>query len=443
MEEIGMIRARSGWQALLLGAGLALTPSGVRGQDGAPPPWPVPVGDSQFATLQEPEAASDPVVAVLPLELPPRTVRAQDVGPADPVFPVPLWSPHPELGGFFFNGEFLWWRQTNPLKNQIIAIRGFQTLGGAFNGSGAPALDARDASAPTTYVPGYRFGLGYRFRNKVVVEGIYWHMFNVRYPAGATLIPPLTEIDAALNNTFLFSPVFNYPLDFVGPDGAVGIWNGAEEMTIRFEQRLDKWDLRFRIPVWESDYDPISNPNKLALRTYGLCGIRHYWLWERFKWRTVDRDDAGIAGPQDVAHFSNLISQPMYGPFVGWGFEMYRGHGIALTLDLFGGIYVNFVREIARWEREGDGTAGLLPIVGAKRSRRVYTLVPETEAHLNIWWYPIEGVQIRLGYDVMALYNTIHSPQPVDFNFNNVAPHYEHRFVRMIDGWNLGIGFNF
>jgi hypothetical protein len=424
------MHTRIGWLALLLMAGIALAPSAVRGQQPASMPF-----------------------------APPAVVRGQaldyEVPRADPVFPIPTYSPRPELGGFFFAGEFIYWRQTNPLRDQLIAVRGFvNTDGGSpagqapgtFNGNGFPALTTRDVSGPNSYIPGYRFDLGYRFRNGVVVEGIYTHLFNVRLVGGAGLLPPTWQLDANLANTFLFSPVFNFSLDWAGPPlpdiangnplGNLGIWNAADEMSIRFEQRLEKWELRFRIPVWETEYDPISNPQHLALRTYGMVGLRHYWLWERFKWRTVDRDVFGNAQPSDVAVYSNVVSQPMYGPFIGWGAELYEGHGLSVSLDLFAGAYVNFVREIVRWEREDF-------VTGAKRARRVYTIVPETEAHLNIWWYPIEGVQIRLGYDLMALYNTIHSPRPVDFNFQGMAPDFPHRGVRLIDGWNLGIGFIF
>lgn len=473
------MHTRIGWLALLLTAGGALAPTAIRAQEPAAPRHAATAADLQL--VRGPGASpSGPGTGALPAGpptaealglppagpssvVPPTVSRAQqidyEVPRADPVFPVPLYSPRPELGGFFFDGEFLYWRQTNPIRNQIIAIRGFQNTDGGsppgqapgtFNGSGAEALNAQDVSGPGTYIPGYRFGLGYRFRNGITVEGIYNHLFNVRYVAQATLVPPTTpppgQLDPALANTFLFSPVFNFSSDWAGPtlpnivggnpQGNYGIWNAAEEMTLRFEQRLEKYELRFRIPIFETEYDPVQNPEKLALRCYGMWGLRHYWVWERFQWRTVNRDANGNAEPKDFATYSNILSQPMYGPFVGWGGEVYKGHGVSLSLDLFAGAYVNFVREIVRWERGDRATE-------AKRSRRVYTIVPETEAHLNVWWYPIEGVQIRLGYDVMGLYNTIASPRPVDFNFGAMAPDFPHWAVRMLDGFNVGIGFIF
>lgn len=462
-----MTRTRSGWLALLVTAGIALTPAGVRSQ--------TRVGPADLAcavALQSdgpadaepasPRAAGEVPTAALPIldVAEPRDyiARGQDsIGPADPVFPIPTYSPRPELGGFFFDGEFIYWRQTNPLHGQVIALRGFQSTDavspgpvGAFFGSGAAALDVAQVSGPNSYIPGYRFGLGYRFSDGLVVEGTYTHLFNVRYTAAATLLPrtfpPPGELDPNLANTFLFSPVFNFTADWAGqtlpigpaqaPLGNFGIWNGASEMQETFEQHLDRYELRFRVPVFETDYDPVQNPYKLGLRCYGLAGLRHTWLWERFQWRTVKRDFAGHAGPFDQARYTNILSQPMYGPFVGYGGEIYYGHGIALSMDVTTAANLNFVRELVRWERGDRATE-------AKRSKRVYTIAPEAEGHLNLWWYPIEGIQIRVGYDVIGIFNTIASPRPVDFNFNGLAPDFTHRAYRMIDGWNAGIGFIF
>ena len=45
--------------------------------------------------------------------------------PPDPVWPLPLYHDRPENGGLFTFGEFVMFRQTNPLRNQTIASRGF------------------------------------------------------------------------------------------------------------------------------------------------------------------------------------------------------------------------------------------------------------------------------------------------------------------------------
>ena len=78
-----------------------------------------------------------------------------------------------------------------------------------------------------------------------------------------------------------------------------------------------------------------------------------------------------------------------------------------------------------------------------KRAKKDYSVVPELSGELNIWWYPIEGVQLRAGYDVMTFYNTAASPRPVDFNYGALAPPWERGIFRIIDGFHAGIGFIF
>jgi hypothetical protein len=78
---------------LLLTAGLALTPA---------PAWCQPDGGGQDL----------------------------DYSPPDPIYPLPLYHDRPEKGGFYFAGQFLLWRQTNPIKDQPIAVRGFVDTNG-------------------------------------------------------------------------------------------------------------------------------------------------------------------------------------------------------------------------------------------------------------------------------------------------------------------------
>jgi hypothetical protein len=62
--------------------------------------------------------------------LAPRAASAQEVPPADPVFPLPLYHDRPERGGFFVAGgppEML--RQTNPTQGQVTA-RGCEDFDG-------------------------------------------------------------------------------------------------------------------------------------------------------------------------------------------------------------------------------------------------------------------------------------------------------------------------
>ncbi len=50
---------------------------------------------------------------------------AEDYAPADPIFPFPLYSTHPEAGGLFTFAEALIFQQTNTMKSEIVAQRGF------------------------------------------------------------------------------------------------------------------------------------------------------------------------------------------------------------------------------------------------------------------------------------------------------------------------------
>src|SRR5439155_21232844 len=94
-----LMRTRSFCLGLVLTAVMALAPKVARCQQNALPPD-----------------------GALP---PPTVVRGQDYSPPDPVFPLPLYHERPETGGFYAAGDFLLFRQTIPLKEQPIAVRGF------------------------------------------------------------------------------------------------------------------------------------------------------------------------------------------------------------------------------------------------------------------------------------------------------------------------------
>jgi hypothetical protein len=428
-----------------------------------------------------------------------------DVPRSDPTYPLPLYHDRPDTGGFYAAADFTFWRQTNPLRHQLIAIRGlvdtdgsihqdipvgqtFQSLGnfvtnpgvnqflgfatdgngnalldsaqnlvplfannttfvpgnvasvgrndpGGFIGSGRPALFADDAGGPSTYVPGYTITLGYRFREGFAAEVSYTHLQDARYVAGATLVPQGMQLGAILEDSFLFSPVYNFPIAYAGPaqklalgnpQAAFGIWNGATEMSITFEQHYDEWNIGARIPIVESE----------CCRCYGLAGVRNVWIWERFFWRTVSYDFQGLADATDAANYTNIVSNEMYGGYVGCGSECYLGHGFSLSFDAKFAALVDFVHEEVKWERADRATE-------AKRSRYEYSIVPEVDAVVNLWWYPIEGIEIRLGYDVKNFFNTVASPMPVSFNFNGLDPAYSHLTWRLVDGFHAGIGFIF
>jgi len=401
------MRTRSGWLVLLLVAGMASAPAAVLGQE------------FQYA-------------------------------PPDTIWPFPLFSNRPADGGLFVDAEFVYFHQTNPLQHQQIAVRGVQDIFGDITGVAGtfignrpptPALFADDAGGPGTYQPGWRFGVGYRFANGVSVEGSWLHLAQARYDATATLFPPGLNAGPNQAETFLFSPVFNFPSDFVGPPdkllsitsglptGNIGIWDGASLMQITFFQRFDEFVLTGRIPVYQDD----------CWRTYGLIGPQFSWIWERFRWRTVSEDIFGGSGPDDVAIYSNIVSNRMYGVHAGCGTEWRTGDTpigtFAISLDLQASGLVDIVKERAKYER-GDRE------MSASRARKEFTLVPELEGSINGWWYPIEGIQLRAGYSLMEFFNTVASQDPVSFNYGGLDPPWV-RVSRFFNGFNCGIAFIF
>jgi hypothetical protein len=402
---------------------------------------------------------------------------------------------------------------------------------GLFIGSGRVALDANDVAGPKTYQPGVGVTLGWRFSDSSAVEFRWKHLVDAKYSHVASFIPEPDNffrftLRSDLADTYLFSPVNNFPNEFAGPaskvsvsagvpsassgatatigsivivgpgpggspqgslsitglsavtsastsgeiiapQAAYGIWNGASVMSLSFVQRHDQFDLVGRFPLYQDD----------CSRMYTLCGGRHVQFWERFQWRTtavnielppvtatgnvtlnvtgpnqttggtinfnVTSSSGGTppgvggrAGADDVAIYTNVVSNRLYGPTVGCGYERYWGKGISTSVDLRASALIDVVKERAKYER-GDKA------IAHKRAITEYTFVPELSADLNIWFYPIEGVEMRFGYEIMNFFNTVSSPRPVDFNYGAVSPPFEKGQYRYLEGFHTGIAFIF
>jgi len=371
---------------------------------------------------------------------------------ASTLLPYPLGHPHYETGGFFFTAEFTMYRQDNPLREQVVATRGFvDTIGaitgipGTFVGSGAVALDVNQVSGPLTYQPGITLGAGWRFENGVTVEVNWLHIADAKYSAAASLIPPNNNVGTLLQNTFLTSPVFTYPPEVIGPavklatptnpptlvpGSTPGIWNGSAVQQLNFIQRFDQGEVTARIPTYESD----------CWRSYGLVGARAVIMWERFKWRTVDYDITGLSFQGYNADYTNITSNRLYGPHAGWGNELYLGStpfgAFSVSLDLDAALLMDIVKERAKYELEDRS-------ISAQRAIRAYTIAPELSGQLGFWWYPIEAIQVHVGFDMMCFFNTIGSRQPIDFNYGSLSPEWNHIPTRFFDGFRAGIGFVF
>jgi hypothetical protein len=419
MEETGMMRTKNVWLAILLTVGVAVVTNRAQAQEDVP-------------SIE------------------------------DPVVPLPLGHDRMSKGGFYVAGEFVYFRQTNPIRDQVVAVRGIldfdgsitadlngvaqfppgappiiipgNPVPGTFYGSGTQALNTNQVSGPGSYEPGFRLTTGWRFKDGSAIEFSWLRLNETKYNAVASLVPESLKPGTLLEETFLFSPVFNFPSEFGGspdklaignPLAAFGIWNGANVMSLSFVQRTSIYDISYRIPIYDSEY----------CRCYGLVGGRYVQLWENFGWRTVSAEFDGTSGQDDFATYTNITSNNLWGADIGLGTEFFLGHGFAFSLDGRYATLLDFAREEAKYDR-GDFA------IGNKRSVRAFTVVPELQATANVWWYPFNGCQIRFGYDAMAFFNTYASEQPIDFNYGSVDPGWQ-KVNRYLTGFNAGVGFIF
>jgi hypothetical protein len=430
------MRRKSFWLACLLMSGLsaiALAPQTAYAQ--ANGPWWV---DSPYDSLraQLGQAWTDP----------PYTARGQvdSGGRPDPVIPLPLGHDRYEQGGLFLGMGFAMYQQSNPLRHENVAVRGsVDTNGsitgtpGTFIGTGDPALDVQGISGNAKFAPGFKVFTGWRFNDGSALEIDYMHIWSTHVSQTATSVPAQFQVGPDLAESFLFSPVFNFPGDYAGPDrktirgtrlALYGIWNGASVETIDFVQHFDEVQLTWREPIVETD----------CYRCYGLVGPRFDWIWERFRWRTVSVDLTGAAGPTDVAIYTNIVSNRMYGGSMGVGQDWWLGHGFSVSLDLRASIFMDVVKERAKFEL---GLKDLPP--QNKRAFTDFTVVPQAQATFNLSYNPFEAVQFRIGYDFMGFFNTIASEHPVTFDWGGVNPQWVHDPFRFIDGFQASVGFVF
>src|SRR5205807_4256129 len=122
-----------------------------------------------------------------------------------------------------------------------------------------------------------------------------------------TLVPPGFVVGQNLEDTFLFSPVYNFPGQYAGPTAGdvgignplatYGIWNGASLMTISFEQHFQQWEATWRQTLYQDE----------CMRLNALVGPRFAWIWERFKWVTFDADVNGNTDPSTTAIYTNIV----------------------------------------------------------------------------------------------------------------------------------------
>jgi len=380
------------------------------------------------------------------------TARAQDYAPPDPVLPIPTYNQRPEDGGYFGALTWLFYRQTNPLEDQQVAFRGFIDVDGSITnaifpgigfapgaryGSFTEALNVDQVTGPNRYSPGFKVEVGWKFGDSRALTLGWMYLFQQSRRAVATLMPNGLQIGANQADSFLFAPVYNFPPEYAGAPRSVNIgndfatygpWNAASVMTMEFEQKTQQLEATWRETIYQTE----------CYRLSGLVGPRFFWIWERFRWRTSDYNFDGQVNPAWVALYSNIISNRMYGAHVGLQSEYYLGHGFATIAELQGAFYLNVVKARVKYEL---GAKHLPP--ANKRSLTDYSFVPELQGSVGLMWYPYEGIQLKVGYDVMAFFNTMSSPNPVDFDYSRLMPWFTFSKNRYFDGIHASIALSF
>jgi hypothetical protein len=377
-----------------------------------------------------------------------------------PTTPLPTGPYQHDGSGFYTAVEFMMLRMYRNIGAQQVAVRGLVDSAGLLNGTPGAFLGSGEEALNTAQLgrqawsPGSRLTIGYRNEQGWNFSLSWLHLFDTKSSAGAsTQGPNFGDQTFNLENSFLFSPVFNFSPDFTGPvarnttggpiatNGSIvfgalnGIWNGASDMTIVYTERFDNWDASVKVPVFETE----------NARTYAIAGGRFSWIWERFMWRTtalgIDVDNIALGAPPQqtsrpewAARYLNTLSQRMYGPMIGTGHEVWLGSGFSLDLECTGSVLLDIAKQRAKYVREDQATQ-------SKRAWTDFRIVPNFNVGLNLTWQPLEGVTIKAGYNALNYFNTLQMTNPIGFNFGQIDPGYTTKAYRILHGANVGVGF--
>ena len=104
---------------------------------------------------------------------------------SEPTIPIP--TGHAGDAGFYTSTEFVFMTQTRAMGSQIVAYRGFVDstgnitgLPGTYVGSRQVALST-DTLGRTTYSPGFRVELGYKFDGGMQIFANFMQLFDAAY----------------------------------------------------------------------------------------------------------------------------------------------------------------------------------------------------------------------------------------------------------------------
>ena len=363
---------------------------------------------------------------------------------------------NPGKQGPFLYFDTLYYAQTWTLGSQTVAFRGLvdstgiiTTVPGTYIGSGVKALTTDDFGR-SGYSPGFNLGAGFKFDDGSTITARIMHVTGQTFGAGATLATPYARNRTDLVDSFLTAGVFNFPPEFGGPArrtaiegttvGAVpgspgrvvpdrnfyGVWNGASNMVLEYKRWYNESEIGYRTPLFESG----------TSKVYGVGGLRHHMFMDRFSWLSQVYDLAGNTGGRNEARYTNILSQRLYGPYIGCAHDVYLKEQFSLSAELTGGLMLNFVKERAKYKLGDDS-------VQVKRSVSELDLVPTAGGNVNLWWYPRPGVQVRVGYSANTFYNTLNQDMPIGFNYGALDPAYGRQAFRMVHGLNIGLGLFF
>jgi hypothetical protein len=205
-----------------------------------------------------------------------------------------------------------------------------------------------------------------------------------------------------------------------------GIWNGAAVQTLVLWQRFEQLQATYRKPFYETE----------CYRSSYLIGPRWTWIEDKFRWLTTDLDTNGQSSDVWVGSYNNIIDNRLYGFHVGLQQEWYLGRGFACMLTTQGAAFLDVVREkinYSRGDRFGPENS---------RGRTLWRAVPEIEVTPSIMWYPLEGIQLNFGWSLLAFFNTVATPQPIDFNYSSLDPGIKD-ITRWFTGFSGSIAFIF
>ena len=113
-------------------------------------------------------------------------------------------------------------------------------------------------------MPGTQLTLGYRFEDGIAVEINWLHLQEAKYPAQASIIPQKFNVAPDLSNTFLFSPVYNFPGEFRGEPNKVA--GGPAGHDLRHLERRRRWirsSSSKRLDIYDFNHARAGLPDRL------------------------------------------------------------------------------------------------------------------------------------------------------------------------------------